>query len=119
MPRKKSDGMGEADFGPGQTPNAERDIDDRFADFHRDNPKVYELFKVHALHLYNMGFRKYSADAILHVMKWRHDVKHKPENGRSTFYKVNDHYTSRYAQLLAEEDERFVKFFPRKRRTRR
>jgi hypothetical protein len=53
------------------------------------------------------GHRHYSADAVLHVVRFHRDVNRERDGGR----KINDHFTSRYARKLMAEDARFAGFF--------
>lgn len=117
MGRRSSGGMGEEAFGFGHVPREDRTIDQRFADFHQDHPEIFELFKKYAAQLYQKGFRRYSADAILHAIRWSYDVRHGP-NPETPFPKVNDQFTAHYADLLRRSDTKFAKFFVKKRANR-
>jgi hypothetical protein len=91
-----------------QVEPADRDlsIDERFAIFHAANPAVYAAFRRHAETLLNAGRKRYSADGILHRVRWDMDIQTTGDT-----YKLNDHYSSRYARKMAAEDRRFAEFF--------
>jgi hypothetical protein len=87
-------------------------IDDQFYVFHHDNPRVYELFKQLALEAIMSGVKHWSADNILHVIRWK-----TKEDGRRAGeqYKINNNHSSRYARMFAADFPEHENFF----RTRR
>ena len=85
----------------------DRSIDERFAQFHEKHPEVFVLFRQFAVQRLSEGFTHYSADALLHRVRWETDANAEREGG----FKINDHYSSRYARLLSEQDPRFADFF--------
>lgn len=91
--------------------DAARDrIDVEFRAFDRQRPEVFRLFREYAESIRSQGWPRYSSDAILHRIRWHHQV----EKGERDF-KLNDHYTSRYARLLMEIDPSFRGFFELRR----
>lgn len=85
----------------------DRSIQARFERFHRDHPGVYDLFRQFAGEMKRAGHEHYSADAILHRIRWHHDVNPSRHGG----FKINDHFVSRYARLLMASDPEFRGFF--------
>lgn len=83
-----------------------RTIQVRFDEYHREHPEVYGLFKALALRLLNAGRAHYGSDAIIQVIRFEHAIK--ADAGQ---FKINDHFSSRYARLLMSEDLRFQGFF--------
>ena len=81
-------------------------IDAAFREFDREHPEVFRLFREYAESVRGRGFTRYSADAILHRIRWWHHV----ERGQTEF-KINDHFSSRYARLLVSVDPSFAEFF--------
>lgn len=81
-------------------------IDERFREFDRENPHVFRLFERFAREVREAGHTRYSADAILHRIRWHCNVEI-----RSHDFKINDHFSSRYARLLVETDQSFANFF--------
>lgn len=88
-------------------PDRDLSIDERFAMFDAANPAVYAAFRRHAETLLNAGRKHYSSDAILHRVRWDFALQTTGEGG----FKINDHFSSRYARKLAAEDPRFAEFF--------
>lgn len=83
-------------------------IQERFEEFDRKHPAVYEEFRRLAEQLLANGREYYSADAILHVVRYHRAIGlPKDESG----YRLNDHYSSRFARKLMSEDARFANFF--------
>lgn len=85
-------------------------IGERFAVFHERHPDVYRLFKQFALELLQAGRTRYSADAILHRVRWNFAVG--DPNGD---FRINDHWSSRYARMLMDECPAFRGFFETRR----
>jgi hypothetical protein len=84
-------------------------IQQRFESFHKANPHIYVLFKKYAKMAMDNGRTRYSADCILHRIRWFVNVETKWTKGDGR--KLNDHYSSRYARLLCDESPKFENFF--------
>lgn len=84
-----------------------RSIDDRFEEFLRDHPDVWDLFCRFAWELKLSGKERGSADAILHRIRWEHWTT---SSGKKDF-KINDHFSSRFARAMIEKCPAFVDFF--------
>lgn len=83
-------------------------IQERFDKFDAEHPDVYELFKHYAWQLKQAGRTHFSSDAILHRIRWHHAIN--PDHDES--FKLNDHFSSRYARkLISDEPEAFGGFF--------
>jgi hypothetical protein len=82
-------------------------IQERFEDFDRKHPEVFVAFLEIAEQLLASGHRHYSADAIMHVVRFHRDVNRSRDGG----FKINDHFVSRYARKLMTADARFAGFF--------
>jgi hypothetical protein len=78
-----------------------------FETFDRDHPEVYRLFVQLANQMRDAGRKRYSADAILHRIRWHFDVNTHRRGG----FKINDHFSSRYARKLIAQDPTFDGFF--------
>lgn len=94
------------DAGSPMGTDARPSIDDRFRAFDREHPEVFRLFREYAEQIRARGFERYSADAILHRIRWWHHI----ERGDRDFA-INNNFSSRYARLLMEVDPSFVGFF--------
>jgi len=71
------------------------DIDARFAEFDAANPDVWDEFVRLATRAINAGRARYSADAIVHLIRWERNVVRKTDGSE---FKINDQYTSRYVR---------------------
>ena len=79
----------------------ERTIQDRFWEFHRNNPHVYtELVKL-TRQLVARGFTKVGMRMLWEVLRWNTMMKTIHLEGD---YKLNDIYFSRYARLIMEQE---------------
>lgn len=95
---------------PASKPTAEQSIDEAFRAFDRANPDVFRKFRELAEQIRASGWTRYSADALLHRIRWHYHV----EKGDRAFL-INDHWSSRYARLLIDIDPSFQGFFELRR----
>lgn len=78
-------------------------LDVAFAEFDAANPRVWEHFCRLADLAIAAGRKRYSAKAIVEVMRWQLSIETVSEDG----FKINGHHTKRYAlKWLAEHPER-------------
>lgn len=82
----------------------DRSIQEQFESFDLAHPEVYELFVAFAKAVRSRRSR-YSADAILHRIRWEVAL------GHLTTPKINNNFASRYARKLMSEDPSFSGFF--------
>lgn len=80
-------------------------IVDAFVSYHRENPKVYELFKRFACEAKTSGRRHYGAKALMEKIRWHIEIEQKGE------FKINNSFTSAYVRALITEDPSFKDFF--------
>ena len=74
-------------------------IDQAFAAFHQRHPEVYRLFCQFVSEVRRLGHANYSADAILHRVRWEVDLARRPAVG----WKINNNFSSRYARKYMRE----------------
>jgi len=78
-----------------------RSHDERFAEFHRNNPQVFAELRRLAREARQTG-RRVGIRCLWEVMRWNLAVRtDRPAHD----FKLNDHYHSRYARLLNEEPD--------------
>jgi len=77
-----------------------------FRKFHLDNPKVYELFKKFAFEVIRKGHKNFSADAIMHRVRWETNI----ETTDQEFKICNDHIAY-YSRLFMAEYPQCDGFF--------
>lgn len=85
----------------------DRDIDARFEAWLAACPDVWPLFLEIARKVKAAGYKRYSADAIGHQIRWHFQITR-----REAEWKMNDHFTSRLARkLMREHAAEFEGFF--------
>lgn len=82
-------------------------LDQKFWEYHQENPHVYELFKNFTRAARAAGYNNYSAKAIFERVRWHMSIETKDETG----FKLNNNYTSRYARLMEQEHPEYAGFF--------
>jgi hypothetical protein len=78
-----------------------------FEEFHRSNPRVYELLVKFARQVKAAGHARYSMDAIFHRVRWHVMI----ETRDSSDFKLNDHYTALFSRLIMEREPDLKDFF--------
>ena len=76
-----------------------------FEQFHAENPKVYELFKKFTFELIFRRRTHYSADAIIHRVRWETNII----GGKD--YKINNNFVAYYVRLFNAEFPECDRFF--------
>ena len=93
------------------TPAGPRTIDERFWDFHEENPEVFaELCKL-ALRAKRRGLPHYSMKGLFELVRWHVAMR---TRGQEPF-KLNNDFTSRYARLLMDAEPELKGFFETRR----
>lgn len=73
-------------------------LDEKFQDFHAENPQVYRLFIQFANQAYEANRMRIGAKAIAERIRWNVVVE-----TRGDSFKLNNSYVSRYARLLVQD----------------
>lgn len=84
-----------------------RSIDSSFRKFHKENPKVYNMFKEQVFRAMRKGRDKFSANAIINWIRWEVALQVKTEDE----YKINNNFSSRYARLFVEDNPEYSYMF--------
>lgn len=84
-----------------------------FAEFDAANPVIWDLFCHFARELIAAGHTHYSADAIVHRIRWHTNVETRSDDER----KINDHHVTFYARKWLRTHDRPGFFRLRVRRT--
>jgi hypothetical protein len=82
-----------------------------FARFHLANPSIWRLFQRFTLQLIRTGRERYSADALLHRIRWEIAIDAQDQSG----LKINDHYSAWYARMFDQAYPKHRGFFERRR----
>jgi hypothetical protein len=75
-------------------------IQARFEAFHQANPHVYRHLVELARAYVERGMKRLSIDHLFHLVRWRMHEK----TGGDELFKLNDHFTSRYARLIEDRE---------------
>lgn len=76
-------------------------IQTEFSDFDVQHPDIYQHFKQVSKELLRTGHGRYSADGVLHIVRWE---RRTTAEGVQPF-KINNNFSSRYARKLIEEGD--------------
>lgn len=88
-------------------------IQKRFEKFHSRNPLVYHFFKRFTFAVIAKGYQRFSADAIMHRVRWKTQIETFNEK-----FKVNNDYVALYARMFMCDFPQFDDFFEiRQRKT--
>jgi hypothetical protein len=78
----------------------------KFKQYHLANPYVYELFKNYASKMKASGRSRYSAWAIINLIRWHHDIKTTAKD-----FKISNDFIALYARVLIYREPEFDGFF--------
>jgi hypothetical protein len=87
-----------------ETPSAARH---KFEQFHRDNPRVYELIARFIGEIREKGFRHYSINSIFERIRWHVDIETRAEDP----FKLNNNYRSHYVRKIEQDFPHLKGFF--------
>lgn len=82
------------------------DIEAKWRQFHKDNPDVYRLFKSFAMTAIHAGHKHFSADAVMHRVRWETSVVTSDDT-----FKVNNNWVAYYARLFMADHPEHDGFF--------
>lgn len=82
-----------------QTTLFDKTVNDKFNEFDRANPKVYELFKAKVFEAIRRGKKKTSSKMIINLIRWTYYL----ETDSDDQFKINDIYTSHYSRKFIRE----------------
>lgn len=89
-------------------PSIFKTIDDHFADFHGENPHVYENIKRIAYQAKAAGRKRIGMKLIFERLRWEYYIRtDRPEEE----FMLNNNYTSRYARLLMANEPELAGMF--------
>lgn len=83
------------------------DLKHKWWKWHRANLEVYEAFEIIAFDLIKQGHKRYSSDAILHIVRFNLNRTKGPNDQ----YKINNNYSAYYARLFMHYHPRYNDFF--------
>jgi len=86
-------------------------LDDRFQQYHHDNPHVFPLFVRFTLEAKKRGFKNFGAKAVFERIRWHMNFETIGDP-----FKINNSYTALYVRLLESEHPEFIGFYRKRRR---
>lgn len=81
-------------------------ITEKFTEFHKDNPHVYEQLKSFARELVAAGHKKLSISLIVERVRWETAIR----TVAADPFKISNNHKPEYARLLDKEPEFAGKF---------
>ena len=87
-------------------------IQERFEAFRVLNPHVEEMLAREATRALEQGWSRIGIDFLYHRLRWVYATQTNRDPGD---YRLNDHFTSRYARLLIREHPEFKDLFETRR----
>lgn len=91
--------------------NRQLTIQERFEQFHTDNPQVYEALVKFAREAKKAGKNKLGVKLLVERARWELMFYTKTDDG----FKINNSFTSRYARLIMEQEDDLKEFFDLRR----
>lgn len=85
-------------------------LTDKFNQYHRDNPQVYELFKRFTFMAIKRGHNRLSAWMIANRIRWETSI----ETFSVDEYKISNDYIALYARMFMREHPEYDGFFKTK-----
>ncbi len=82
-------------------------LDQQFAEFHEQNPHVYEMLRRLALDAARHG-RRLGIAMLFEVLRWQYAMG---TNDPSSEFKLNNNYRAFYARLLMEKEPELQDYF--------
>ena len=92
-------------------PTRREELRSQVNDFHKDHPRVWDLFVFYTLELIERGFQHGSADAVMHRVRWE------TEEGNDEGWKINNNFVAFYARRFGREYPEFSGFFRTRNQT--
>ena len=83
----------------------------RFDDYDAKNPHVWRLFKKFTFEVIRAGHTRFSADSILHRIRWETAVI-----TTNSHYKINNNFSADYARKFICEFPQYSRFFEMRKR---
>lgn len=100
---------------PFAQPPKERKHKETFEEFCVRCPEVYRLLEGEALRMYNDGWKHYGIRKIWEWMRYHINIGRRPEDE----FKLNDHFTAKYARLIMQRNPQLQGFFEIRERRRK
>ena len=83
-------------------------IQDRFNEFHRLNPHVYDAIRDLAMLMVRRGRKKIGIKMLIEILRWNYFMQ---TDDPTCEFKISNDYTSRYARLLMKQEPKLDGLF--------
>ena len=87
-------------------------IEERFEEFHRENPHIFDELLFMALRLRHRGRKRYGIATLFEVLRYKRDI----ESTGSSGFKLNNDFRALYARRLMDSEPKLRGFFETRRR---
>ena len=81
----------------------------KFERYHKENPEIWDQFKEATFALIKVGRKHFSADAILHSIRFNTVLR------GGTDFKINNNYSSMYSRLFTANFPEYKDFFEQRK----
>jgi len=81
-------------------------LKEKWWEFHKENPHVYELFEKFTFQTIEAGFENYSANAIFERIRWHTDIE-----TRGSGFKLSNNHRAYYARYFHTRNPDYDGFF--------
>lgn len=81
----------------------------KFERYHKENPEIWDQFKEATFALIKVGRKHFSADAILHSIRFNTVLR------GGTDFKINNNYSSMYSRLFTANFPEHKDFFEQRK----
>ncbi len=78
-------------------------------EFHKANPRVYELFKQIAFKAINKGKKQMSATLVVNVIRWEHFLE--TTDQKNGGFKINNNFVPYYSRLFMRDFPKYDGIF--------
>lgn len=85
------------------------DTNEIWWEFHKANPRVYELFKTIAFKAIEKGKKKMSATLVVNVIRWEHFLTTTDQDNGG--FKINNNFVPYYSRLFMRDFPKYDGIF--------
>jgi len=86
-----------------------QELKEKWWEYHKKNPQVYELFEMYTFEVIRRGFKNYGAKGVMERIRWHTDIETTGER-----FKISNNHTAYYARLFEHNHPQFEGFFRKK-----
>ena len=84
-----------------------RTLSERFEQFHKANPHVYDALRKMALTLKQKGHKRIGIAMLFEQLRWQYYMRTNDVTG----FKLNNNYRANYARALMQQESELADFF--------